>query len=84
MKKILITSSVVAAAFMAAGFANSGTWLPALGCVGWEVFVLLANTIRKPRRAGRSKQEAVELRPLYSYDNTLQHWTQDMYERWRA
>lgn len=84
MRKRIITGSVIAAAFMTAGFAEAGAWLPAIGCIAWELIVLYASTKKKPRRAGRSKQEVIELRPLYSYDNTLKHWTQDMFERWRA
>lgn len=85
MKRAVVSVSVIAAAFMTAGFANTSHWLPAICCIGWEVFVLLANTIRKPRAATRGKQEEyVELHPLYTYDTTVQHWTQEADQRWRA
>lgn len=84
MKRAVVTVSVIAAAFMVAGFANTGHWLPALCCIGWEVFVLLVNTIKKPRAATRGKEDVVPMRPLYTYDNTLRVWRQDPDQRWRA
>lgn len=85
MRRGIITASVIAAAFLAAGFAEMGAWLPAIGCIGWELFVLYANVKRKPRAATRGKQEEyVELHPLYTYDTTIQHWTQESDQRWRA
>lgn len=84
MRKKIITGSVIAAAFMTAGFAEAGAWLPAVGCIGWMVFVLLANTIKKPRAATRGKEDVVPMRPLYTYDNTLRVWRQDPDQRWRA
>ena len=84
-KQIIILATAIIAGIATCGFAEHGMWLPAIGCIGWNVFLLIVNTTRKkPRAATRSKEDIVPMKPLYTYDTTLQHWTQDMKERWRA
>ena len=84
MRRAIVTFSAIAAAFMTAGFAESEMWLPAVGCIGWELFVLYANTKRKPRGGARSKEKPLPIKRLYSYDNTLGVWRQEPDQRWRA
>ena len=55
IKKLLISASVIAAAFSVAGFAEIGLYLASAGCIGWMVFVVAVNIV-KPRVATRGKE----------------------------
>lgn len=66
MKKLIVAGSVFGAAFLLAGFAESGAWMPALGCIGWMLFVLYANTRKKPDAATPGKNESAKILYLYS------------------
>lgn len=81
MRKIVILASVIGSGLALCGFAENGMWLPAIGCIAYNFFVLWANTRRKPRAATQGKEMN---RPIYSYSNIRGGWRQDVNERWRA
>ena len=43
MKKIIILSTAIIAGLLTAAFAENGLWWPAIGCIGWNIFLLIVN-----------------------------------------
>lgn len=73
MRKMIILLSAVAAGFLSAGFADSGKWLPAMGCIGYLVFLLIANTIKKAPRGHAEPKNARSKRDSYAPASAFYH-----------
>ena len=56
IKKLVVSASVITAAFAVAGLAERGLYLASAGCIGWMVFVVAVNIV-KPRAATRGKEK---------------------------
>ena len=65
IKKLIVSASVVAAAFAVAGLAERGLYLASAGCIGWMVFVVAVNIV-KPRAATRGKNDRTKSLRLYN------------------
>ena len=69
IKKLVVSASVVAAAFAVAGLAEKGLYLASAGCIGWMVFVIVANIV-KPRAATRGRKETLRTKSFRLYNLT--------------
>ena len=78
IKKLIVSASVVAAAFAVAGFAERGLYLASAGCIGWMVVVVAVNIV-KPRAATRGKvqKRKANTKILYLYDIIAERRFQD-------
>jgi len=77
MKKYVVLASALIAGLAGAGFVENGMIWPFFGCLGYMVFVLLANTKikKKPRAATRGREKA-ETNFLNFYSTTTTIRTQ--------
>ena len=78
IKKLIVSASVIAAAFAVAGLAEKGMYLASAGCIGWMVFVVAVNIV-KPRAATRGKvqNKRSSTKILYLYDIIAERRFQD-------
>ena len=69
IKKLVVSASVIAAAFAVAGLAERGLYLASAGCIGWMVFVIIAN-IKRPRVGAQGRKETLRTKSFRLYNLT--------------